>query len=245
MPISALPADMLRVERLCAGYGGIQVLTDVSLRLRCGEIVAIVGANGAGKSTLLRTIMGSLPASRGSVSFEDTTLTGMAPHRIAEHGIRLVPEGRRVFPNLSVEENILIGAYLRPRAAAKQVLEGAFETFPILAERRRQLASTLSGGQQQMLALARALAAEPRLLMLDEPSLGLAPKVVEEVFERLAVLRNAKRGLLLVEQNARKALELADRAYVLENGRVALEGLAHVLSANDSVIEAYLGGADP
>lgn len=242
MPISASPADMLRVDRLCAGYGDIQVLTDVSLRLGRGEIVAIVGANGAGKSTLLRTIMGSLRTRRGSVRFEDAVLTGMAPHRIAEQGIRLVPEGRRVFPNLSVEENILTGAYLRPREGAKQALERAFALFPILAERRRQLASTLSGGEQQMLALTRALAGEPRLLMLDEPSLGLAPKVVEEIFGRLADLRNANSGLLLVEQNARKALELADRAYVLENGRVALEGPACDLSTHESVVAAYLGG---
>jgi branched-chain amino acid transport system ATP-binding protein len=242
MPISASPTDLLAVEELYAGYGAIQVLKGVSIRLQSGEIVAIVGANGAGKSTLLRTIMGSLRLRGGSIRFEGTVLAGLSPHRIAERGIRMVPEGRRIFPNLSVEENILVGGFLRSRQEVKAALERAFGVFPILAERRYQLASTLSGGQQQMLALARALAGEPRLLMLDEPSLGLAPMVVEEIFQRLADLRSAKIGLLLVEQNARKALDLADRGYVFENGRVVMEGLARDLSANDSVIEAYLGG---
>lgn len=241
MPISAPPADMLRVEGLCAGYGAVQVLTDVSLRLQRGEIVAIVGANGAGKSTLLRTIMGSLRARRGSIRFDDADLMGMAAHRVAQRGVRLVPEGRRVFPSLSVEENILMGAYLRPGGAA-QAIERAFALFPVLAERRDEPASTLSGGQQQMLALARALAGEPRLLMLDEPSLGLAPKAVEEIFSKLAELRSANIGVLLVEQNARKALEMADRGYVLENGRVALEGAARALANDAAVVEAYLGG---
>lgn len=242
MPISASRADMLRVDSLCAGYGDIQVLTDVSLRLQRGEIVAIVGANGAGKSTLLRTIMGSLRARRGVIRFEDMDLTGMAAHRIARHGVRLVPEGRRVFASLSVQENVLIGAYLRPREKAPQALERAFSLFPILAERRHEPASTLSGGQQQMLALARALASEPRLLMLDEPSLGLAPKAAEEIFLKLSELRSGNIGVLLVEQNARTALEMSDRGYVLENGRVALEGLASALAKDAGVVEAYLGG---
>ena len=233
---------MLRVDAVCAGYGDIQVLTDVSLGVEPGEIVAIVGANGAGKSTLLRTIMGSLPARRGQGDFMGRSLSGVAPHLIAAAGIRLVPEGRRVFANLSVEDNLRAGAYLRPRAAVSQALQRIYALFPILAERRGQRASTLSGGQQQMLALGRALAAEPRLLMLDEPSLGLAPKIVEEIFQKLADLRGAEIGILLVEQNARKALALADRAYVLENGAVVLQGPARELSRNESVINAYLGG---
>jgi len=233
---------MLHIDAICAGYGDIQVLTDVSLGVEPGEIVAIVGANGAGKSTLLRTIMGSLPARRGRVTFMGRTLTGVAPHLIAASGIRLVPEGRRVFASLSVEDNLRAGAYLRPRAAVSQALARILALFPDLAERRHQRASTLSGGQQQMLALGRALAAEPRLLMLDEPSLGLAPRIVEEIFQKLAELRGAEIGILLVEQNARKALALADRAYVLENGVVVLDGPARELSRNASVINAYLGG---
>ncbi|MCZ7564067.1 MAG: ABC transporter ATP-binding protein [Burkholderiales bacterium] len=233
---------MLRIEGLCAGYGEIQVLTDVKLDVGRGEIVAIVGANGAGKSTLLRTIMGSLAARRGTVRFEDASISGLPAHRIAERGIRLVPEGRRVFPNLSVEENLLTGMYLAPRAESARRLQRVFALFPVLAERRRQLASTLSGGQQQMLALGRALVGEPKLLMLDEPSLGLAPKAVEEIFLTLAELRGVDSGILLVEQNARKALALADRGYVLEQGRVALEGRASDLGSDESVINAYLGG---
>ena len=182
MPTSVSRAEMLRVDSICAGYGDIQVLRDVSLGVEPGEIVAIVGANGAGKSTLLRTIMGSLPARRGQVNFMGRVLSGVAPHLIASAGIRLVPEGRRVFANLSVEDNLRAGAYLRTRATIKQSLERVFALFPILAERRQQRASTLSGGQQQMLALGRALAAEPRLLMLDEPSLGLAPKSLKRFF---------------------------------------------------------------
>jgi branched-chain amino acid transport system ATP-binding protein len=233
---------MLRVESVCAGYGDIQVLTDVSLHVERGEIVAIVGANGAGKSTLLRTIMGSLPARRGRVSFLDEILSGASADRIAAAGVRLVPEGRRVFANLTVEDNLRAGAYLRARSTVSQALERVFSLFPMLAERRRQLASTLSGGQQQMLALGRALAAEPKLLMLDEPSLGLAPRLVEEIFQKLNELRSADIAILLVEQNARKALNLADRAYVLENGGVVLEGPAGDLRYNESVVNAYLGG---
>ncbi|MBI2961318.1 MAG: ABC transporter ATP-binding protein [Betaproteobacteria bacterium] len=233
---------MLRVDAICSGYSEIQVLTDLSLRVERGEIVAIVGANGAGKSTLLRTIMGALPARSGSVTFLGEPLTGVSPHRIAAGGLRLVPEGRRVFASLSVEENLRAGAYLLSRAAAASAIERVFALFPNLAERRTQLASTLSGGQQQMLALGRALAAEPKMLMLDEPSLGLAPKIVEEIFQKLEDLRSAENGILLVEQNARKALALADRAYVLENGRVVLEGAAADLFRNESVVNAYLGG---
>ena len=233
---------MLHVDSIRAGYGDIEVLAQVSLHVGRGEIVAIVGANGAGKTTLLRTIMGSLPVRLGSVNFLNAPLAGLTPNRVAGAGIRLVPEGRRVFANLTVEENLRAGAYLRSRSAEAPALERAYSLFPMLAERRRQLASTLSGGQQQMLALGRALAGEPKLLMLDEPSLGLAPKVVEEIFRKLADLRGADMGILLVEQNARKALALADRAYVLENGRVVLEGAAPDLCRNVSVVNAYLGG---
>ena len=233
---------MLHVDSVRAGYGDIEVLAQVSLQVRRGEIVAIVGANGAGKTTLLRTIMGSLSVRAGSVRFLNTSLAGLTPNRIAGAGIRLVPEGRRVFANLTVEENLRSGAYLCSRAAETSALERAYALFPTLDERRRQLASTLSGGQQQMLALGRALAGEPKLLMLDEPSLGLAPKVVEEIFQKLGELRSADMGILLVEQNARKALAMADRAYVLENGRVVLEGAARDLCRNVSVVNAYLGG---
>jgi len=241
MPIWASRADMLRVDAVCAGYGDIQVLTDVSLGVDPGEIVAIVGANGAGKSTLLRTIMGSLPARRGQVDFMGRSLSGVAPHLIAAAGIRLVPEGRRVFANLSVEDNLRAGAYLRPRAAVNQALQRIYALFPILAERRSQRAATLSGGQQQMLALGRALAAEPRLLMLDEPSLGLAPLIVREIFKIIAELRAAGVSILLVEQNARAALQVADYGYVLETGELAIEGPSAELAANPRVAATYLG----
>ena len=233
---------MLRVESVCAGYGDIQVLNEISLRVDAGEIVAIVGANGAGKSTLLRTIMGTLVPRSGRIHFEERLLSNRAPHYIAAQGLRLVPEGRRVFANLTVDENLRAGAYLKPSAEVDQAVERMYALFPALTERRRQLASTLSGGQQQMLALGRALVSEPKMLMLDEPSLGLAPKIVEEIFLKLADLRGAHIGILLVEQNARKALALADRAYVLENGRVVLEGAADDLYHNESVIHAYFGG---
>ncbi|MCC7327620.1 MAG: ABC transporter ATP-binding protein [Burkholderiales bacterium] len=233
---------MLIVERLSAGYGETEVLTNVSIRIGRGEIVAIVGANGAGKSTLLRTIMGSLRMRTGSARFDNISLAGRAPYRIAGLGIRLVPEGRRIFPNLSVEENLLTGVYLGRQASRAAALDRVFALFPILAERRNHQAATLSGGQQQMLALGRALAGEPRLLMLDEPSLGLAPRVIEEIFSTLSELRSSEIGILLVEQNARKALAVADRAYVLENGQVTLEGPAPELAANRAIVDAYLGG---
>jgi len=243
MPISAPEPDLLTVTGICAGYGETRVLHDVSLQVAQGEIVAIVGSNGAGKSTLMRAIMGSLVPSRGAIRFRGETLSGAPPHRIAAAGIRLVPEGRRVFGSLSVEDNLRAGAYLQQPAAAQGALDRVYSMFPVLSERRRQLASTLSGGQQQMLALGRALVAEPSMLMMDEPSLGLAPRMVEEIFAKLAELRGSHIGILLVEQNARKALSLADRAYVLENGRVVLTGSACELQSNERVISAYLGGA--
>jgi len=238
----AAQPEFLSVEAVCAGYGHVQVLTNVSLHVGRGEIVAIVGANGAGKTTLMRVITGSLVPTRGSVRFVGERLSGVPPHRIAAAGIRLVPEGRRVFPSLTVDENLRAGAYLEARAATDTALDRVYSLFPMLHERPRQLASTLSGGQQQMLAIGRALAAQPKMLMLDEPSLGLAPRIVEEIFEKLAELRSANKGILLVEQNARKALALADRAYVLENGRIVLEGAARELQSNEMVVNAYFGG---
>ena len=243
MPISDAQPEFLSVEGICAGYGAVQVLADVSLHVERGEIVAIVGANGAGKTTLLRVIMGSLAPTRGCIRFLGETLSGASPHRIAAAGIRLVPEGRRVFPSLTVDENLRAGAYLQTRAVTDTALGRVYSLFPMLHERPRQLASTLSGGQQQMLALGRSLAAEPKMLMLDEPSLGLAPRIVDEIFEKLAELRGSNNGILLVEQNARKALALADRGYVLENGRIVLEGAARNLQANEMVVNAYFGGS--
>jgi branched-chain amino acid transport system ATP-binding protein len=242
MPILAAQPEFLALDGICAGYGHLQVLSDISLQVGRGEIVTIVGANGAGKTTLLRVIMGSLVPSRGSVRFLGENLSGAPPHRIAAAGIRLVPEGRRVFPSLTVDENLRAGAYLKSRAVADTALDHVYSLFPMLHERPRQLASTLSGGQQQMLALGRALAAAPQMLMLDEPSLGLAPRIVEEIFEKLAELRGSNNGILLVEQNARKALALADRGYVLENGRIVLAGAARDLRANEMVVSAYFGG---
>ena len=231
---------MLDVRNLRARYGRIPALQGIDLGIRAGELVALVGANGAGKSTLLRALSGVQSAS-GEVLFEGEDLsTALPEHRVAL-GIVHVPEGRQVFGPLSVEDNLRLGAYRRGRARAAQSLERVYALFPALAERRRHAAGTLSGGQQQMLAIGRALMAEPRLLLLDEPSMGLAPRLVAEIFDCVRALRAADTALLLVEQNARAALAIADRGYVLETGRLVLAGSGAELLADEGVRTAYLG----
>jgi branched-chain amino acid transport system ATP-binding protein len=234
---------MLRIERLEAGYGRRTCLTDVSLDVRQGEIVALLGANGAGKTTTLMAISGLVPACEGTVTFEGTALLGRPPAAIVGLGISHVPEGRRILPRLTVLENLELGGYLRrDREGLRHDLDRVCALFPILGERRRQLAGTLSGGEQQMLAIARGLMARPRLLLLDEPSLGLAPKLVATIFETLQRINREGTTLLLVEQNAAMALQVAHRGYVLEAGRVVLTDAAERLRENPRVKAAYLGG---
>ena len=231
---------MLDVKGLRAGYGRIQALHGIDLAVARGELVALVGANGAGKTTLLKALSGVQPC-QGEIFFEATSIEkSSAEHRVSL-GIVQCPEGRQVFGPLSVEDNLRLGAYRRGRARSARSLERVYGMFPALAERRAQPAGTLSGGQQQMLALGRALMAEPRLLLLDEPSMGLAPRLVAEIFACIAGLRAADTALLLVEQNAAAALAIADRGYVLETGRIALSGTGAALLADAGVREAYLG----
>ncbi|MEI6213265.1 MAG: ABC transporter ATP-binding protein [Desulfuromonadales bacterium] len=238
---------MLRLKNINTFYGKVHALKNVSLHLGDGEIVTLIGANGAGKTTILNTISGVTPASAGEITFRREQVTSLAPDRIVQRGISQVPEGRQVFKPLSVEDNLELGAYLRYRnhegkSAIHEDMEQVFTLFPRLAERRKQLAGTMSGGEQQMLAIGRALMAKPALLLLDEPSMGLAPLVVQEIFRVLELLRS-ERGttILLVEQNAKAALRLADRGYVLETGKVILEGPADELMENAEVKRAYLG----
>lgn len=236
---------MLKVRNLRAGYGSVEVLHGVSLHVGKGEIVTIVGANGAGKSTLLNAIAGIVRPGAGAVSFKEGVVTGLAAESVAARGCVLVPEGRQIFADLSVQDNLLLGAYLRVRREGRRTvekeIEGVCGLFPILAKRRDQLAGTLSGGEQQMLALGRALMGTPAMLMLDEPSIGLAPLVVRGIFEVIVELRKQGKTILLVEQNARAALSIADRGYVMETGRILLEGTAEELSGNRDVQRAYLG----
>jgi len=233
---------MLEVFNVRSFYGKLQVLWDVSLKVDEGEIVALVGANGAGKTTLLKTISGFLPPASGEVVFLGERITGSPPHQVVEMGISYVPEGGRVFPDMTVRENLDMGAYT-PRAWKKrhEYMEQVFELFPRLKERQNQLARTLSGGERQMLAVARGLMACPKLCIIDEMSYGLAPRVVTEAFGLIKKLRNQGITVLLIEQNVRQALEIADRAYVLENGRVTLEGAGQKLLGSDYVRKAYLG----
>jgi branched-chain amino acid transport system ATP-binding protein len=231
---------VLEARNLEARYGRIPALKGVDLELRAGELVALVGANGAGKSTLLRAISG-VQKSSGKLLFEGEEIQGAGPERRVALGIVQVPEGRQVFGPLSVEDNLRLGAYRRGRRTARRSLERVYALFPALAERRPHAAGTLSGGQQQMLAIGRALMAEPRVLLLDEPSMGLAPKLVAEIFACVARLRADDTALLLVEQNARAALAIADRGYVLETGRIVLAGTGAELLANEAVRSAYLG----
>ncbi len=233
---------MLEVRGVEAGYGSLQVLRGVDLDVSKGEIATLIGANGAGKTTLLRAICGVIPVKRGQVLFEGQDLVGLPPHRIVKRGVFLVQEGRAILRRMTVLENLLMGGFVLPDKEVQQAVEVVFGIFPVLRQRQRQLGETLSGGEQQMLALGRALMSRPKLLMLDEPSLGLAPKLVNEVFSKILELKGEEVGILLVEQNARKALQIADRGYVLETGKIVLAGTGEELRSNQRVQEAYLGG---
>ena len=234
---------MLSVEGLKSGYGRIEALHGVSLEVNAGEIVSLVGGNGAGKTTLLRAVSGVQPTSGGRVVFEGTDITRMSPHRRVELGIAQVPEGRQIFSPLSVEDNLRLGAYRQKHGAAEVTkdLERIHAMFPVLAERRRNAAGGLSGGQQQMLAIGRALMGRPRLLLLDEPSMGLAPILVDQILQAIVDLRKEGVTVFLVEQNAFAALSIADRGYVIETGGIAKEGTGKALIADPAVREAYLG----
>jgi branched-chain amino acid transport system ATP-binding protein len=233
---------MLTLKSLQAGYGRVPVLKGISLHVRVGEVVTLIGGNGAGKTTTLRAISGLLPPRKGTVEFDGQDLTRMPVERIVTLGLALVPEGRRVFSTLSVTANLELGAYhRRDKGEVRRDLEAMRQRFPILKERAHQAAGTLSGGEQQILAIGRALMARPRLLMLDEPSMGLAPRMVTRVYEILTELKAAGTTILLVEQNARAALKVADRGYVLETGRIILDGTAAELREDPEVQRAYLG----
>jgi len=236
---------LLAVDGLEVAYGKIRAVRGVSFSVDAGAVVTLIGANGAGKTTTLRTLSGLLQPSAGTVAFEGRRIDGVAPHEIVELGIAHVPEGRRIFPRMSVRENLELGAFSRTgRSPAPEVaadLDRVFRLFPVLAERRRQAGGTLSGGEQQMLAIGRALMSRPRLLMLDEPSMGLSPIMMNLIFTTLAELKAEGTTILLVEQNAQAALALADRAYVIETGSVVLEGSAAELAASEQVRKAYLG----
>jgi len=234
---------LLEVDALRSGYGRTPVLHDVFLQVGAGEIVALIGANGAGKSTLLNTIMGLIAATAGDIRFDGRVITRLPTPEIVRAGLAQVPERRQLFGAMTVEENLRMGAYTgNDRAAVATDMEAQFVRFPILLERRRQSAQTLSGGEQQMVALARAMMSRPRLLLLDEPSLGLAPIIAARILEQVAVLRDAGGTVLIVEQNARAALGIADRGYVMENGRITLSGSAAELLHSSAVQDAYLGG---
>jgi len=232
---------VLRIEGIDVYYGVIRALKEVSLDVNEGEIVTLIGANGAGKTTTLKTISGVIRPRKGRVLFDNRELTKMAPHEIAGIGIFQVPEGRRIFGNLTVMENLLMGAYLRKDDISGD-LERVFTLFPRLKERQRQKAGTLSGGEQQMLAISRALMGKPKVMLLDEPSLGLAPLLVFNIFETIKEINKQRVTILLVEQNAYMALQIAHRAYVLETGKVVLEGTGEELLNNEMVRKAYLGG---
>jgi branched-chain amino acid transport system ATP-binding protein len=233
---------LLTVENLSVFYGAIQALRGISFRVEEGEVVTLIGANGAGKSTTLRAISGLLRAQQGAIEFDGQAITGWSPHRIVQSGLVQVPEGRKIFANLTVEENLQLAAFARTdRAATHNDRERALTLFPRVRERLRQQAGTLSGGEQQMLAIARGLVARPKLLMLDEPSLGLAPQLVRSIFQVIREINREGTTILLVEQNANMALHIAHRAYVIEVGEISTEGLAADLAASDEIRKAYLG----
>jgi len=232
---------MLEVNKINVFYGDLQALWGVSLKVEKGELISIVGSNGAGKTTTLKTISGILRPASGEIKFMGERIDRLPPHKIVEMGIAHVPEGRGIFPFMSVKENLEIGAYTREaRRRLKENLEKIYELFPVLRERENQLAGTLSGGEQQMLAIGRGLMLNPKLLLLDEPSLGLAPSIVQKIFKIIEEIRESGTTVMLVEQNVSRALEISDRAYVLENGRIVLEGKSKDLLHNDHVRRAYL-----
>jgi len=233
---------ILQVDNINVYYGAIHAVKDISFYVDEGEIVTLIGANGAGKSTILKTISGLLRSRSGSITFMDKNISTVAPHKIVEQGLAQVPEGRAIFLQMSVEENLEMGAFTRPNSETAMRLERVFTHFPRLKERRRQQAGTLSGGEQQMLAMGRALMSEPKLLMMDEPSMGLAPILVEQIFEIIRDLNAAGSTILLVEQNAQMALSIANRGYVLETGNIIKSALASELLEDDDVKKAYLGG---
>ena len=232
---------MLVVDDVFSGYGKSQVLHGVSLSVDEGEIVALIGANGAGKTTLLKTISGLVQARSGTIKFQNTEIQNLSAHRIVESGVSQVAEGRAMLKRMTVLENLRIGAHVRKDKEVRQDIDQIFSKFPVLGERHDQLAGLLSGGEQQMLAIGRALMARPRILLLDEPSLGLAPMVVTEIFRTLRALRDDETTIFLVEQNARRALQVADRGYVLERGQIALEGTGQRLLDDETIQQTYLG----
>jgi len=232
---------LLEIKNLSSHYGRIKALRGINVEVDEGELVALVGANGAGKTTLLRTISGVQPASGGSIVLAGREVSQYSSSRLVRLGIIQVPEGRQVFGPMSVEDNLMLGSYTRSRSEAARTIEQMYSRFPILKEKRHQMAGTLSGGQQQMLTMGRALMGQPRILLLDEPSMGLAPLLIDEIFEIVAQLRAAGTTIFMVEQNAFMALEIADRAYVLEAGQITLAGTGKELLSNEKVIEAYLG----
>lgn len=235
---------MLSVKNVNVFYGAIHAIKDISFEVEQGEIVTLIGANGAGKTTILHTISGLLKPKSGEIFFQDQNITGVAPHKILKRGLAQVPEGRRVFADMTVLENLEMGAYARSNQGEVQKdLEMVFERLPRLKERRRQAAGTLSGGEQQMLAIGRAIMSKPQMMLLDEPTMGLSPLLVQEIFDIIREVNRSGVTVLLVEQNAKMALELANRAYVLETGSVAMSGEAAALAENEKVKNAYLGGS--
>jgi len=234
---------MLKIDNIHVYYGAIHALKGVSLEVHKGEIVTLIGANGAGKSTTLRTVSGLLAPKSGSIAFLGENIAGMPAHEIVKHGISQVPEGRRIFAEMSVQENLEMGAFTRKdKAGVEKDFEIVYNRFPRLKERRKQQAGTLSGGEQQMLAMGRALMSRPKLLLLDEPSMGLAPLLIKEIFSIIEDINREGTTVLLVEQNANMALSIAHRAYVMETGRITLQGAAKELAASEDVRKAYLGG---
>ena len=233
---------LLEVKDMHTSYGMIKAVKGISFNVEPGEIVTLIGSNGAGKSTTMNTIAGTVPISSGQILFDGKDISKLPSHERVRRGIVLAPEGRQIFPELTVEGNLRMGAYTASKETREKGWQNAYHLFPILSERRNQMAGTLSGGEQQMLAIARALMSEPRLLMLDEPSLGLAPLIMREIFKLIREINQAGTTILLVEQNARMALSISNRGYVLETGRIILSGTGEELSDNPRVREAYLGG---
>ena len=235
-------SEILKVDNINVYYGAIHAIKGISFHVNEGEIVTLIGANGAGKTTTLQTVSGLLRSKTGSIEFCGENIGHIPSHKLVEKGLAQVPEGRRIFLQMSVEENLEMGAYTQKKSGIDADIEMVYEKFPRLKERHRQIAGTLSGGEQQMLAMGRALMSHPKLLMLDEPSMGLAPIIVEQIFEIIQELHKAGTTILLVEQNAQMALSVADRAYVMETGKISLSGTGAELAASDQVRKAYLGG---